>query len=80
MYVGNDSFLLVGGYDPIENATSNKCFQIYGDGTVKNFPSLCLPRQYFTLAFDSEKSQVYCIGGFNNYTNVLKSAEFVSLR
>ncbi len=79
LYVGNDSFLLVGGYDPVMNATSDKCFLINGNGTVRNFPGLCVPRQYFTMAFDTYKRQAYCIGGFNNYTNVLGSAETISL-
>ena len=73
-YIGNDSFLLIGGFDPIQNSSSNSCFLLDNNGTVKNFPSLCVPRQYLATAFDEQQREVFCIGGSNQYTGVLGSA------
>jgi hypothetical protein len=71
-YLGEDKYLLVGGFDVESNASSNKVF-IYQDGHFTRCTSLITARQYFALAQDS--THIYVLGGFHNEQGVLASCE-----
>ncbi len=77
VYVGEDKYVLLGGFDVDINASSNKTF-FFQDGHFARCENMAVARQYFGLALD--KTYVYTIGGYNSESGVLPRCERMDLQ
>jgi len=63
-FIGNETFLIVGGFDVKQGKTSKKVYSLHRGKITENI-EMYKSRQFFPLILDSTSSFVYAIGGFN---------------
>ena len=80
VYIPDDKFLLVGGLERDQPASSNRCYLVDDKGKVTYSREMITPRQYFTIATDYPNDFVYVIGGYNHINGVLNTFETFAIR
>eukprot|EP01022_Parablepharisma_sp_SALTPOND_P025406 TRINITY_DN5923_c0_g1_i2.p1 TRINITY_DN5923_c0_g1~~TRINITY_DN5923_c0_g1_i2.p1 ORF type:complete len:432 (+),score=31.74 TRINITY_DN5923_c0_g1_i2:1179-2474(+) len=71
-HLGEDKYVLLGGFDVDLNTSSNKAFLFQG-GHFTRADSMITPRQYFGVAVDD--TFVYAVAGFNSEEGVIGKCE-----
>ena len=77
-FIGNETFLIGGGYDEKLNKSSKKVYSVIR-GKLQELMEMHKGRQFFPMITDYSNQYVYCIGGFNTKKGALDHVERYSL-